>query len=96
MSHYEFVERAWRDAISNGGKTTPFSEEMESEIIGRYPMTDKFVSEGGARQNNRILMKETVFAIIWEAASRELKKATLLLDKDASKAGPKQGLGIEF
>ena len=96
MSHYEFVERAWRDAISNGGNPTPFSEGMELEIIERYPMIDKTVSEGGARQNNRILMKETVFAIIWDSASRELKKATLLLDKDASKTAPRQGLGIPF
>ena len=96
MSHYEFVERAWRDAISNGGNPTPFSEGMELEIIERYPMTDKSVSEGGARQNNRILRKETAFAIMWEAASGELKKAILLLDKEASKTAPKQGPGIPF
>jgi len=96
MTHYEFVESAWRDAIANGGTPTPFSEGMELEIIGRYPMTDKSISEGGARQNDRILMKEKVFAIIWEAASGELKKTTLLLDKEGSKMAPKRGLGIEF
>ena len=96
MAHYEFIGKAWQDSNSNGGNQTPFSEGMELEIIGRYPITDKSISEGGARQNNRTLMKETVFVIIWGAASSELKKAKLLLDKDASEPGLKQGFGIEF
>jgi hypothetical protein len=69
---------------------------MELEIIGRYPITDKPISEGGARQNNRTLMKENVIMIIWGVASGELKKAKLLLDKDASERGLKQGFGVEF
>jgi hypothetical protein len=96
MAHYEFVGMAWRDANSNGESPSPFSKGMESEIIGRYPITDKSISEGGARQDNRTLMKETAFVIIWGAASGELKKATLLLDKESSRPGLKQGFGIEF
>ena len=96
MSHYEFVERVWRDAISNEGKATPFSEGMELEIIGRYPITDKSIPEGGARQSNTTLMKETVIVIIWGTASGELGKVALLLDKEASKTVPGQGLGIGF
>jgi hypothetical protein len=34
--------------------------------------------------------------IIWGVASGELKKAKLLLDKDASERGLKQGFGVEF
>ena len=96
MAHYEFVGRAWQDANSNEGNPTPFSAGMELEIIGRYPITDKPISEGGARQNNRTLMKENVIMIIWGVASGELKKAKLLLDKDASERGLKQGFGVEF
>jgi len=33
---------------------------------------------------------------MWGAASSELRKAKLLLDKDASERGPKQGFGLEF
>ena len=96
MAHYEFVGRAWQDANSNEGNPTPFSASMESEIIGRYPITDKSISEGGARQNNRTLMKETVFVIMWGAASNELRKTRLLSDKDAPKSGLKKGFGMEF
>ena len=96
MAHYEFVGIAWQDANSNEGNPTPFSAGMELEIIGRYPITDKSIPEGGARQNNRALMKEHVFVIIWGAASSELRKAKLLLDKDASERGLKQGFGVEF
>jgi hypothetical protein len=96
MSHYEFVGRAWRNAISNGGNPTLFSAGMESEIVGKYPITDKSVSEGGARLSNGTLMKETVFAIIWGTASSELRKVSLLLDKEASKSVPNRGLGIDF
>jgi hypothetical protein len=96
MAHYEFVGIAWQDANSNEGNPTPFSAGMELEIIGRYPITDKSIPEGGARQNNRTLMKEPVFVIIWGAASSELRKAKLLLDKDASERGLKQGFGMEF
>ena len=96
MAHYEFVGRAWQDANSNEGNLTPFSEGMELKIIGRYPITDKSISEGGARQNNRTLMKETVFVIMWGAASNELRKARLLSDKDAPKSGLKKGFGMEF
>jgi hypothetical protein len=74
----------------------PLVQGMESEIIGRYPITDKSISEGGARQNNRTLMKETVFVIMWGAASNELRKTRLLSDKDAPKSGLKKGFGMEF
>jgi hypothetical protein len=94
MAHYEFVGRAWQDALSNGGNSILFSEGMELEIVGRYPTTDKPSSEGGARLDNRILMIEAI-RIIWGVASDELKITKSLSDKEYS--GPeKQGVGIEF
>jgi len=57
----------------------PLVQVWNLEIIGRYPITDKPISEGGARQNNRTLMKENVIIDNMGSCFRRVEKSKTII-----------------
>ena len=84
MKHYEFAGMVWQNAFSNSALRGSLTKPMENVIIKQYPRADKDIKEGGAHSKDYgldFLLKEAVFAIIWDEASKELDNSTKLFAK---------------